>query len=567
MSFKNITSIMKRFYFLLSALFFLTFTSCGSDSDTVVDEISNLSAEKFNTGSDETSLSLNFISPNPFYVKASDWIKVSPDHGEGGGQCEVKFTVAANKTPDERSGYITITSGEVHKTVTVIQSQKDTFEMEIDKYDIAPEGGKLTIDFKSNFIPECEINVPWITMSEETASRAMEDGHLTFNIELNNTYSERTGSIVLSSSNGVKKEITISQARRYELYFPLLSKQSSPADIQKYEKERGNSFKEKTSSKYGVAYVFEVSEPDNSISNEVAYVYMGASIATYTSATSFLVEQGSFDDFVARKYDKCLNACGFVFKQEQGGKIIYVNKSLNMQIVASRFPNNTTKLVFEFLREAVPVDDLPEGSIEQGSLAPAGVYVAFVHKGKKYAAPYDKYTIKTKAFGALVSDGEHQIIVSPRETPMGGLKWSEPSDVLISGCYLANGDTDEEKLKDAMTDFNGMDNTMALMNWVREDKDSRKAEPAVQALAYIYGGVKGWWIPSVAELDMIMMRESEINQVFTKCRSHLPIDHRSDVYWSSTQYSNDAVFVWSGDNGIVKCGKSSTADVRPVTKF
>ena len=79
---------------------------------------------------------------------STDWLEVSPNHGEGGRNVVTVKTIAANKTKAERTALLTISSGGKQESLTIRQSG-DYAIFDKKEYVVDAEGGPLSISFTS----------------------------------------------------------------------------------------------------------------------------------------------------------------------------------------------------------------------------------------------------------------------------------------------------------------------------------------------------------------------------------------------------------------------------------
>lgn len=138
----------------------------------------------------------------------ADWMTAEQSEGKGGNQ-QVKLTVQPNATPDERTGTLTIRSGNVTETITLTQKQKDSLTLTSQSIELEETAGNFSIEVKANIKYEVHIsNEEWIHPIKD---RALTTEILRFQADANESEEERMGEIVIS--NGALKEtFTIRQA-------------------------------------------------------------------------------------------------------------------------------------------------------------------------------------------------------------------------------------------------------------------------------------------------------------------------------------------------------------------
>lgn len=212
---------------------------------------------------------------------------------------------------------------------------------------------------------------------------------------------------------------------------------------------------------------------------------------------------------------------------------------------------------------ATPVNpEKPHEIYKQGDAVPSGVYVAYMKEGIKYAS---KDYSGEGIFGALVSDGNHKMIVSPKNIE-SKKSWQFPADLLIDGVYTTDEDKDwDEQLEDAKTEFNGESNTNIIIEWKNTDHRNL-ADASVESVLFEYNGVSNWYLPSVGEFQYVMDNLEEVNKVLAKIEGYEELESQM-TYWLSTQYSFLFAWIWDAFNGLTVSEKYNDYWVRPFCSF
>lgn len=117
-------------------------------------------------------------------------------------------TVAANDTEQSRTCRIGFVNKEyeVSETVTVLQAQKDAFEVNPQSFSFGPEGGKAEVDIHTNIGYTCESDAPeWISGDAGTTG-----GKREFTVALNDSGKARQGRLTFTAE-GFEKIVSIDQ--------------------------------------------------------------------------------------------------------------------------------------------------------------------------------------------------------------------------------------------------------------------------------------------------------------------------------------------------------------------
>ena len=164
-------------------------------------------------------VSISFNS-NVAWTAASDaaWLTVSPTSGEA-GDATVKASAVKNESNDSRSATVTIKAGTESATVTVTQGQLDGLEVATLSFDVANEGGEVTIPVSSNveYTVEIPAAIDWITVVQ---TKAMESHNVILKVAPSYDVEARTANVTIKAGE-LKQVVGISQAA-FEPYYDLL---------------------------------------------------------------------------------------------------------------------------------------------------------------------------------------------------------------------------------------------------------------------------------------------------------------------------------------------------------
>lgn len=131
---------------------------------------------------------------------------------------KLSFAIAANESYDNREGRITIkqTDGNLSETILVKQSQTNGLFITTPEYDLSNDAHTLSVEVKANVEFAVTPQVDWIKYVE---TRALSSSSIVLSIEANETYDNRTGTVLIKQSNGdLSGTITISQKQTDGLF-------------------------------------------------------------------------------------------------------------------------------------------------------------------------------------------------------------------------------------------------------------------------------------------------------------------------------------------------------------
>lgn len=180
------------------------FLVCGEEQETVVvtqkqKDALVLSQQVYELPAEESTIELNVQSNVSYETSVSvDWIE--PVGSRSLTQETLVFRVAANESTEQRSGTITVKSGELEETVNVYQAGKkeEPILLLSDKLlNVGAEGGTVDVQVQSNvaytYKPETEYN--WIM---EPAGRAISTHTIHLEVQPNETYEPREARFIFT---------------------------------------------------------------------------------------------------------------------------------------------------------------------------------------------------------------------------------------------------------------------------------------------------------------------------------------------------------------------------------
>lgn len=103
--------------------------------------------------------------------EATAWCRVSPTYG---GTCDVRLTLQAdpNASSEERNATVTLQSGEVVRTIVVMQKGVDALTVTQSRFVIDRAGGEVSVELQANVACEYEVDAACREWVEEITSRA-----------------------------------------------------------------------------------------------------------------------------------------------------------------------------------------------------------------------------------------------------------------------------------------------------------------------------------------------------------------------------------------------------------
>lgn len=160
-----------------------------------------VSQTELTTSPEEGSLSFNVTSNSVWTaISSASWCKLSPASSNGNGT--VNVTVAENNERNNRTATITVTAGNVSRTVKITQSSAS---LSLDKYSIkfGPTADSQVVKVTSNTKWTATSNADWCVVTTTNNS-------ITVSASANNTTSQRTATVTVKAG-GKTETITVKQ--------------------------------------------------------------------------------------------------------------------------------------------------------------------------------------------------------------------------------------------------------------------------------------------------------------------------------------------------------------------
>ena len=202
---KTTFSLLKQSMAFILLLGILFLTGCPGDEPEPVIELTTNSMDF--TSSRETK-SLTIESNTRWTVNSSEsWLTVSPSSGSKNGT--VSVTAAENQTTTKRTATITVSKGEVLRTINVTQEGIPVIlELSTSSMGFSYSGDVYSLTISSNVTWTVSSSVTWLTVSPSSGSN---NGTLTVTAQANSTSSRRSG-VITVRGGGITQTVNVSQS-------------------------------------------------------------------------------------------------------------------------------------------------------------------------------------------------------------------------------------------------------------------------------------------------------------------------------------------------------------------
>lgn len=196
-----------RKYILLILSLFIVAISCQKDEDPSL----TITNAEINISDIRSTQVISFTANMDWSARSSaSWCTISPTSGDA-SNTRINVTVDANDTFDDRTSTITIMVGGLSKTVTVKQKSNEGIFVSTDKFDLSNESTTIEVGVEGNVEFDVSTSDNWIAWDR---TRALSSSKLYFDIEKNDSYDNRSGTITIQQKGGtLSKTIKVFQSQ------------------------------------------------------------------------------------------------------------------------------------------------------------------------------------------------------------------------------------------------------------------------------------------------------------------------------------------------------------------
>ena len=137
---------MKKLFYLL-AMPLLLLGACSETGEEIIPEIGiDIQTSQFEDNGGVNRVTFTATTAWSVQIDNGSWCSVEPTSGKA-GEITLTVTTQPNTTPEERTATVKITAGDVEKSFTITQKQKDVVTIENSVYELEAEGGEVEIKY------------------------------------------------------------------------------------------------------------------------------------------------------------------------------------------------------------------------------------------------------------------------------------------------------------------------------------------------------------------------------------------------------------------------------------
>ncbi|TGY07743.1 M64 family metallopeptidase [Bacteroides muris (ex Afrizal et al. 2022)] len=192
-----------RFYVLIFLMGVISsISSCSDDEVTPVLDVHAQSGNLVMEPQANAQLDIHFVCNNAWQAQVDvNWVVLSSMKGEAGDITLSLLAKEDNRTGEDRTGTLILTSAGLTKEIKFTQKQTEVLNVIQTLYTIPATGGKIDIDFASNlqnchFMLVAENGIPeWITQEPNSQTKTLRNEKISLTILPNHKLVERKANI------------------------------------------------------------------------------------------------------------------------------------------------------------------------------------------------------------------------------------------------------------------------------------------------------------------------------------------------------------------------------------
>ena len=139
------------------------------------------------------------------------WLTLSQSSGTG--DAVLTLTALENTGNSARTGTVTVKSGTITKTITVIQAKSQSLTLSQSAFTLPASSGSETVQISTSaLIWSASSDSAWLTLSQKSG---LGNGNMKLTFQDNTGYESRTGTVTITAGiagNAVSKTVTLTQA-------------------------------------------------------------------------------------------------------------------------------------------------------------------------------------------------------------------------------------------------------------------------------------------------------------------------------------------------------------------
>lgn len=141
--------------------------------------------------------------------RAGDWCSLSACEGKR-GVVTVSVSVKENPDYDQRSASIVFVCGDLKRTISVTQKQKDALLLTSNRFALDASGGTISLEVKANIPFDYSVSENARSWLKYAGTKGLTTSVLTFDVAENDSLEGREGTIVINGGTG-SEVVTVSQ--------------------------------------------------------------------------------------------------------------------------------------------------------------------------------------------------------------------------------------------------------------------------------------------------------------------------------------------------------------------
>ena len=196
---------MKKIFIATAALL-MVISACQKEPSLTV-----TTPAEIPVSADSGSSSISFTTNQAWTASsAASWVHLSATSGES-GSVTITLQCDPNDTYEDRTATVTINAGGLTQTVVVKQPQNYGVVIPQQEFAVNADTDALEVEVQSNTNFKTTVDVDWIKLVGIT-TKSLEKGIVVLELQKNESYQSREGSVTITPDSGAKKVITVNQS-------------------------------------------------------------------------------------------------------------------------------------------------------------------------------------------------------------------------------------------------------------------------------------------------------------------------------------------------------------------
>ena len=176
-------NLYRLYITIVFGVLFVGIFACSNNDSEITPELT-ISLETLTVSNTQNTKTIYVNSNVDWSVESSEaWCNISPVSGSA-GYTAVTINVTENELYEEREASITVSGGDLYKSISLHQQKAYALLVETNEVSISNEGGEIEVKLQMSESFDVSVNCDWIT---QKTLKSLKDSVETFVVEANTT--------------------------------------------------------------------------------------------------------------------------------------------------------------------------------------------------------------------------------------------------------------------------------------------------------------------------------------------------------------------------------------------